>query len=516
MPRVRMPARSFYDREHEVKGTMDMGLLYPVLCEEIYPGDTFEDDVEGIVRAEPMLKPVMHEINCYLRAFFVRDWTIMEDFEEMISAGPSGESTVEVPFNPEMTVSEGSLCDWLRINPGEYPAGYFSMLPIYGYNKIVNDHYVNLNTLPDGVDIDSTELFRVNWERDFFTSGLPWAQRGPQVIMPLGTSAPVINSSDGALSAFKLYNSSGNLIGTSSGSDLGVADGNVYASSNQSAGTSSAFAYTKLSADLSSSTGLSVNAWRQYLQVQAWMELNALGGPRYPELVLQHFGVVTPDARLERAEYLGSVKMPIIVSEVLQTSSTDSVSPQGNLSGHGIAAAVRRLLRKRSFTEHGWLYVLMSIVPRSGYQQGIPLEYFRKTHLDFMWPLFTRLGMREVPIKALYTGAYLLNGEVVSPDTPNAVWTPVSNPDKTFNYQTIYNELRYKTNSVHGKMRSSLSFWHLNRIFSEEPVFNNEFVSCYPSKRIFEVPSEPAFEVQLVHKLKAYRELPKDVTPWHF
>lgn len=514
MPKIRMPARSYYDRTHEVKGTMDMGLLYPVLCEEVNPGDTFEDSVEGLIRAEPMLKPVMHEINAYIRAFFVRDWTIMDEFESMISAGPDGESTDEVPFNPAVTVAEGSLADWLRINPGVYPADYFSMLPVRGYNKIFNDHYRDQNTMPDEVDLDSFDMQRVTWERDFHTSGLPWAQRGPQVMMPLGVSAPVI--SDGLVPT--MTSASGDL--TNRGlSNSQVSGLNAVTLAGSTSGSTQLLHWgnqTGLKADLSSVSGIAMNAWRQYLQVQAWMELNALGGVRYPELVLAHFGVVTPDARLDRAEYLGGVKVPIVVSEVLQTSQTSQDSPQGNLSGHGIGAAMRKLMSKRSFTEHGWLYVLMSIVPRSGYQQGIPLEYFRKTHLDFTWPLFTRLGMREVPIKSLFTGVYLKDGQVVSPDTPGAVWTPVSDPDKTFNYQTIYNELRFKTNSVHGKMRSSLSYWHLNRIFAVEPVFNNEFVTCNPSKRIFEVPSEPAFDVQIIHHLHAIRELPKDPTPWHF
>ena len=428
MPKIRMPARSFFDRTHDVKGPIDLGKMYPVLHEEIMPGDTFSDVSELLIRMQPMIRPILSEMTAYLRVFFVRDWTIMDKFDEMISMGPDGESDVTVPMNPaNYTVEEGGVWDWLNVNPGVYSEGQFSLLPLRAYNKVYNDWYRPQNQVPDEVDLDDNTMKFTTWERDLITQTLPFVQRGPQVVMPLGTSAPVAvfggSSYAGSLSVATPDRSKGY-------ASLLPKNGFVYAGEP---GATLDWQFNEpqqgqLYADLSNAAGIPINDWRNYLQVQSWMELNALGGVRYPELVLAHFGVVTPDARVERAEYLGSMKVPIIVSEVLQTGQTTADSPQGNMAGHGIGANSRGLF-KRSFTEHGWLIGILTVVPKSGYQQGIPLEYQRESALDFPWPLFTRLGLRDMPIKTLFTGAYLKDGEVVSPGTTGAVWTPVENPN---------------------------------------------------------------------------------------
>ena len=521
MPKIKMPARSFYDRTHDVKGDIELGKMYPVMHEEIYPGDTFSDVSEMLIRVSPMIRPIMHEINAYVRFFFVRNWTISDNFDEMITRGPNGESSEVNPMNSaSYTVGEGSVWDWLNVNPGVYDANQFNLLPLRAYNKVYNDWYRPQNQVPDEVSLDDNTMKYTTWERDYFTSALPFTQRGPEVFMPLGTTAPVdflYQKTESATPA-KTY------LRTGSQSDYGLNSAIYTSTTDGTAGSSTGWtnigtSYTQITAqaDLAQTSGISINDWRMYLQVQAWQELNALGGVRYPESVLAHFGVVTPDARVERAEYLGSMKVPLRISEVLQTSATEAgVTPQGNLAGHGIGAN-RRGIFKRSFTEHGWIIGILTVVPKSGYQQGIPMEYQRKSALDYMWPLFTRLGMREIPIKTLYTGAYLKDGAVVSPGTTGAVWTPVSNPDETFGYNTIYDELRYKSNSVHGKFRSNLAFWHLNRIFATKPTLSQTFVECHPdTDRILEVSTEGFAQVQIVHRLKCYRQLPKNPTPWHF
>ena len=528
MPKIRMPARSFFDRTHDVKGPIDLGKMYPVLHEEIFPGDTFSDVSELMIRMQPMIRPIATEMTAYLRVFFIRNWTIMDKFDEMISMGPDGESDVTVPMNPaNYTVEEGGVWDWLNVNPGVYAEGQFNMLPLRAYNKVYNDWYRPQNQVPDEVDLDDTTMKHTTWERDLFTQALPFTQRGPQVVMPLGTTAPVIGTgmslgltdgttnygltNDNNSGLFSLTTQYGKTLPSSRGSTVTVMPSNT-----ANMGITTDPTKSGLMTDLSQASGIPINDWRNYLQVQSWMELNALGGVRYPELVLAHFGVVTPDARVERAEYLGSMKVPVIVSEVLQTGETTETSPQGNMAGHGIGANSRGLF-KRSFTEHGWLIGILTVVPKSGYQQGIPLEYQRESALDFPWPLFTRLGMRDMPVKTLFTGAYLKEGEVVSPGTTGAVWTPVDNPDETFGYYTIYDELRYKTNSVHGKFRSDMAYWHLNRIFKDKPALSKEFVECRPqTERVMAVPSEEDATIQIVHRLKGYRELPKNPTPWHF
>lgn len=520
MPKIKMPARSYYDRTHDVKGDISMGLMYPVLHEEIIPGDTFELSDEILIRMAPMIRPVMHEMTAYLRVFFVRDWTIMDDFEEMISAGPDGQSEITVPMNPDDYIVEvGSVWDWLNVNPGVYDAGMFSMLPLRAYNKVYNDWYRPQNQVPDEVDLDDNTMKRTTWELDYFTSALPFTQRGPQVVMPLGTFAPLYLNTDinpGNVGGDDPTQGYVAVMNTYSGDGILKVPHTLEIKNNRvKADGMSGTLQPNLFADLSSVSGVPINDWRNYLQVQSWMELNALGGVRYPELVLAHFGVVTPDSRVERAEYLGSMKVPVVVSEVLQTSQSTEYSPQANMAGHGIGANARRLF-KRSFTEHGWLIGILTFVPKSGYQQGIPMEYQRQSALDFPWPLFTRLGMRDIPIKALYTGAYLdAEGNLTTPD--NGTWTPVNNPNETFAYNIIYDELRYKSNTVHGKFRTDLSFWHLNRLFKTKPVFNKDFVECKPNtERVKEVTTESDAFVQILHRLKCYRELPKSPTPWHF
>lgn len=516
--RVRIPARSYFDRTHKCAGSMDMGYLYPVCIDEIYPGDTYRDRTESLVRFEAMIKPMMHEFNLTLHWFFVRDWTIMENFEDMIYAGIDGESAVTVPFNTSsVTITQGSLGDWLGINPGEYAADYFSMLPFRVYNKIYNDWYRNEFTETTELSLDNMTLQKRNWERDQFTSGAPNAQVGPQVALPLGTYAPVVQLSNSLLgfttdgtnpgnhTLSKVYNAGG-------GFDANYV---LWDAANRTSATDGTIRYTGgLHADLSNSTAASVQSLWLAEKLQVWQMKNQAAGVRYVEGTKMHFGINTPDARVERAEYLGGGKSPVIISEVLQTStSTGSGTPQGNLAGHGITANITNGF-KRTFSEHGFIMCIASLMPRTLYAQGIDPMFFRKDHLDFMTPEFSRLGYRPIPIKWLYTGAYLKSGAVVDPSTTGAVWTPVTDPDKTFCYAPIYNELRYKPSTIHGTFRGNESYWTEARIFATEPVFNNDFVKCTPSKRGFAVPTEPALKCEFLHHLEAFRELPKEGTPW--
>ena len=510
--RVRIPARSYFDRTHTWSGSMDMGYLVPVCCDEIYPGDTFRDRTESLVRFEAMIKPMMHEFNVTLHWFFVRDWTIMEGFEDMIYAGVDGESEVTVPFNDaQVTITQGSLGDCLNINPGVYAKGYFSMLPFRVYNKIYNDWYRNMYTEPTEVDLDSMVMQKRCWERDMFTAGTPYAQRGPAVALPLGSVAPVV--SNGEQPTF----SSDAGQGLSNRGLVNTINYQWLAISGTTAGTSGKMIFgdeSGLKADLSGATAATVQSLWLAECLQKWQMKNMVGGVRYVEGTKMHFGINTPDARVERAEYLGGGKSPVVISEVLQTSETQSSgTPQGNLAGHGISANITNGF-KRTFSEHGFIMCIMSVMPRTMYAQGIDPMFFRESHLDFMTPEFARLGYRPIPMKWLYTGAYIKDGEVVDPSTTGAVWTPTSDPDATFNYNAIYNELRYKPSTIHGNFRGNESYWTEARIFSSTPAFNDAFVKCTPSKRGFAVPDEPGLKVQVLHHLEAFRELPKEGVPW--
>lgn len=522
--RVRIPARSYFDRTHTWSGSMDMGYLVPVCCDEIYPGDTYRDRSESLVRFEAMIKPMMHEFNVTLHWFFVRDWTIMEGFEDMIYAGVDGESTVTVPFNDDqVTITQGSLGDYLNINPGVYAKDYFSMLPFRVYNKIYNDWYRNMYTEPNEVDLDSMVLQKRCWERDMFTAGTPYAQRGPAVALPLGSVAPVVGNGSSLGLTDGTNNYSLIRVPTSGQTYSNVGGYNATVGSSGSSATGGSASILGLSTDptksgmqvdLSGATAATVQSLWLAEQLQKWQMKNMVGGVRYVEGTKMHFGINTPDARVERAEYLGGGKSPVIISEVLQTSETPtSGTPQGNLAGHGISANVTNGF-KRTFSEHGFIMCVMSVMPRTMYSQGIDPMFFRESHLDFMTPEFARLGYRPTPMKWLYTGAYIKDGEVVDPSTTGAVWTPTSDPDVTFNYNAIYNELRYKPSTIHGTFRGNESYWTEARIFSSTPAFNDAFVKCTPSKRGFAVPEEPGLKVQVLHHLEAFRELPKEGVPW--
>ena len=332
--KVRIPARSYFDRSHTWSGSMDMGYLVPVCCDEVYPGDTYRDRSETLVRFEAMIKPMMHEFNVTLHWFFVRDWTIMDGFEDMIYAGVDGESDVTVPFNSsQVTIAQGSLGDYLNINPGVYAKGYFSMLPFRVYNKIYNDWYRNMYTEPDEVDLDSMVLQKRCWERDMFTAGTPYAQRGPAVALPLGSCATItgtipVMTENGRLAVASGYNGTNYGLQISQGTGDNEHRTGITVDGSTITGSSGAGSYlggtafadaTQVSStayvDLSTATAATVQSLWLAEQLQKWQMKNMVGGVRYVEGTKMHFGINTPDARVERAEYLGGGKSPVIISE---------------------------------------------------------------------------------------------------------------------------------------------------------------------------------------------------------
>ena len=228
-------------------------------------------------------------------------------------------------------------------------------------------------------------------------------------------------------------------------------------------------------------------------QIQKWLERNARSGVRYTEFLRSHFGVSPRDDRLQRPEYVGGSKSPIIVSEVLQTSETGT-SPQGNMAGHGISASSTYCGKYRA-TEYGVMMGIMSIMPRSMYQQGINRQWMRKTKYDYYFPEFANLSEQAVKNYELY----------VSGDN--------TADDLIFGYQGRYDEMRTKQNMVCGQMRNTFSYWHLGRIFSSQPALNSSFITCVPRKDIFAAPSEPGLIVQIANLIKAWRPMPISQIP---
>lgn len=367
---LKRPRSNVFDLSHERKLSMNMGDLVPIMLNEVVPGDKFQIKTEILMRMAPMLAPIMHRVNVYTHYFYVPTRLIWSDFEEFITGGRLGpQPDVPGPVPPYGIRSDasnhsrmltGSLADYLGIPPNRItsPMVYdnlkFSTLPFRAYQLIYNEYYRDQNLEPEipislssGEELKSTQtrealliLRKRAWEKDYFTSALPWPQRGGDVHMSLGSSAPIVFDKTTGYNQH-LVTTNGTVIAPSNTNLQAASDPNEGGHTAIKAGTQTANIdpNNTLYADLSNAQGSTINELRRALRLQEWLEKNARSGGRYIEQILSHFGVRSSDARLQRPEYLGGGKTPLKISEVLQTSETDATA-QGNMSGHGIATGV--------------------------------------------------------------------------------------------------------------------------------------------------------------------------------
>lgn len=508
-------ARNLFDLSHENKLTCEMGKLVPILCEEILPGDTFRVSTDMVVRMAPMLAPIMHNVNVYTHFFFVPNRLIFDKWEDFITGGADGSDSTVAPYmtTPSGGFAVSSLADYLGVPTGVGNAK-ISALPFRAYAKIYNDYYrdenlqteVSLSTAAGADTTTSTALLTRCWQHDFFTSALPWTQRSTTgaVKLPLGSTAPVKGTGQGlgitdgtysgtlsnqhtstnAVYALGIHHDVYDPVGTSVTSN--------YESTNRATvGVVTDATKSGLVADLSTATAADINDIRYAFQVQRFLEKMARTGARYTEVILSHFAVKSSDSRLQRAEYLGGGRSPIAISDVLQTSADDDQpTPLATMAGHGYSAQ-RSHQFKRFFEEHGWLIGIMSIMPRSTYQQGLAKKWTRDTRFSYYWPVFSHLGEQAIHNREIYLQGTAADAGI-------------------FGYQPRYQEYRKRYSEVHGDFRSSLDFWHLGRVFTQLPVLNSDFVKCVPSTRIFAVTSgTDHMWVDLYHKIKALRPIPK-------
>lgn len=545
--RMKRPRRNAFNLSYESKLTLNMGELVPIMCMPVVPGDKFRVKTESLVRLAPLVAPMMHRVNVFTHYFFVPNRLVWSDWEDFITKGVDGD---DVPVFPKFALNtnyyptllnkglfrDGSLWDYLGLpsikgigssvdsnaspNSVAVPASGFkvSALPFRAYQLIYNEYYRDQNlTGPVDFSLSSGEigsaelelllsLRRRAWEKDYFTSALPWLQRGPEVTVPVqgaGGSMDVVYDQDGSKrQVWRDYE----------GRDFGY--GVAYP--NQFVATTSETLETAYSVAVDGGVnnrgpeldpngtlkvnvdemGININDLRTSNALQRWFERNARGGSRYIEQILSHFGVRSSDARLQRPQFLGGGRMPISVSEVLQTSSTDETSPQANMAGHGISAGINNGF-KHYFEEHGYIIGIMSITPRSGYQQGVPRDFTKFDNMDFYFPEFAHLSEQEIKNQELF----------VSDDA--------AYNNGTFGYTPRYAEYKYHQSEAHGDFRGNLSFWHLNRIFEDRPNLNTTFVECNPSNRVFATSEteDDKFWVQLYQDVKALRLMPKYGTP---
>lgn len=504
--KVRKPRRSNFDLSHEVKLTTEFARLTPFLCMEVMPGDTIRLSSQIFARMAPMIAPIMSRVDVYTHFFFVPNRLLWDNFEKFITGGEDGTEAPVAPccscwaLDDDNLREVGSLADYLGVPTNKKKHNYvgkISVLPFKAYQKIYNDWYRDQNLeeeIPLFTEVDGWHgtgntmdekywpLFQLRqraWQKDYFTSALPWAQRGPEVNLPMNAEN----------ATFDVRVDSSNRSSVTSPLPLGIGrEGEICDADD----TSPVTLLGTNNSPIRNISGPTINELRRSIRVQEWLEKNARGGSRYIEQIFSHFGVKSSDARLQRAELLGGGKSPILISEVLQNSQTtqgEEGSPQGNMSGHGVTAQATHSF-KRFFEEHGFVIGIMSVMPKAAYQDGLPRMFTRFDKLDYPWPEFANLGEQEILNKELYL------------ETPNA--------DAVFGYAPRYSEFKYFPSSVHGDFRESLDFWHLGRRFAEQPNLNKTFITPDVSdlNRIFAVDKGDHFWIQVYNGITAKRPLP--------
>lgn len=473
------PGRSVFNLSYDKKFDGDMGYLYPVMCDEVVPGDVVRVGNQTVIRFQPLVAPIMHEINVYAHYYFVPYRLLDDDWEEFISGGVQGDSTAVLPrWNPTNT-AKGSLWDYLGFPVGINPAGALPLdFPRRAYNFVYNEYYNDQTLNEGGVPLTNENILKRAWEKDYFTSALPFQQRGTAPALPIsGTTNAEWNIS--------------NFGSLNTGNTLRILVGSPNKINAESSAAANAMQgiFNNNTVDFGDAATFDVSDLRLAFQVQRWMERNARSGVRYTEFLKAHFGVSPRDERLDRPEYIGGTKAPVIVSEVLQTSSTDSTTPQGNLAGHGISAS-GNIAGTYRVQEYGLIIGLMSVMPRSAYQQGINRQWLRRSKFDFYFPEFANLSEQPVETAEIYASSVEAQNLTV------------------FGYQGRYNEMRSKSSMVCGNMRDTLDYWHLGRKFTGTPLLNKSFIDCDASKRIFAVPSEPGLIINCGNIFHAVRPLP--------
>ena len=481
-----MPGRSVFDLSYDKKMTADMGYLYPIMCDEVVPGDKWEIGNEIVIRFQPLVAPVLHEINAYVHYFFVPYRLLDDTWEDFITGGVDGDSVAVLPRWDPTNYGVGSLWDYMGFPAGIKPTGRLPLdYPRRAYNLIYNEYYRD-ETLVDEVALTSETIKKRAWEKDYFTSALPWQQRGTAPALPIsGTAfadysdAHIESATPGGTLSVSTV-SANNTLYIQGGGGTGINNMHGFLNDNE--------------VDLSSATTFNVADLRLAFQIQKWMERNARAGVRYVEFLGAHFGVHPRDERLQRPEYLGGSKNPVIISEVLQTSSTDTESPQGNLAGHGISVG-QTFCASYFAQEFGLIMGVMSVMPKPAYQQGIDRQWLRQTRYDFYFPEFANLSEQAIERVELYASAVEAENKTI------------------FGYQGRYDEMRVKRNMVCSLMRTDFNYWHMGRIFSSAPALNETFIDCDATKRIFAAPSEPGLIIDVGNRIRAIRPMPIQSEP---
>lgn len=546
--------RTKFDRSHVYKTTFNSGKLIPVFVDEVLPGDTTRMSINYFARLATPIKPIMDNIYLDWFFFFVPNRLVWDHWQNFCFEQENPDDSTDYVIPAIMANSNknntyvGSLWDYfgLPVNTSNTIAGV-SALPFRAVYLIWNEWFRDEN-LQKSVKIqkgDTNEILdssrvsdQPSWlfksgtgifpgypcpprgkRHDYFTSALPWTQKGPGVSIGLAGTATLVdpspvsgyfvqqsNNSLGAAQFQKdggvrnVYTGSGTL-SYGGGYDVSIAGHSINGSgiATVTAQPGSSWLSKSAYADLDSSSVFTINSLRTAFQMQKFYERLARGGSRYTEVLRSFFGVISPDARLQRPEFLGSFTKMVNVNPIAQTSATDDTSPQGNLSAYGVTASKFHGFTK-SFVEHGYIIGFVCARADLTYQQGINKMWLRSTVYDFYWPTFAHLGEQAIELREIYA-------QGTEADTT------------VFGYQERYAEYRYKPSQITGKFRSSvtggnLDVWHLSQFFSNAPTLNEEFITENPPiKRIIAVQDEPEFLLDIGFRYTTVRPMPMFGTP---
>lgn len=529
LPQVSVP-RCAIKRPSTYKTTINAGLLYPIFVDECLPGDTFTLDASILARLTTPITPFMDNLVLDVHFFAVPLRLVWEHWQAFCGEQetPGAITSYSVPFLKvgASGAPVGSLADYFGLPTGiQWSDHDVQALPFRAYNLVWNEWYrdeniqnpVTVDTGDNSVDVSTFNLLPRGKRKDYFTSALPWPQKGAAVGMSLTGTAPVVG--DGEFLKFQ-FGTRANDTGYLNVKPSTEANGSYldplkfnHASWSSTVGNNLMFPTDSKDSHLlaafdSGNASFTINALRQAVALQQLLEKDARGGTRYTEILRAHFGVTSPDARLQRPELLGSFSVPLALHTVPQSSGTgtSSSTPQGNLSAFGVASGSARAFSK-SFVEHCIVIGLASVRSDLTYQQGIPRMWSRSTRYDYYWPSLSSLGEQAILNKEIYA-----QGQKVK-DSDGALVD-----DKVFGYQERWSEYKYGYSKVTGELRStyaqSLDYWHLAQKFDELPTLSDAFIrENPPMERVLAVQDAPQFILDSYFDLSCVRPMPLYCVP---
>lgn len=548
---LRRPKRNKFDLSRVNKLTCEAGEIVPFFLEECIPDDSFKLATANRIRLAPQVLPLMHQIDVSMYWFFVPTRLLWPNWEEFITGGKGGTSAPIIPYfnfgqgtsSFKKTAGVGMLSDYLGIPTnaastvaGVMTANSYNFLPFAAYVKIYNDYFRDQNftdelpfELEDGyqslgnvVDSNITSCvetiygfisshntaaprpwqriyggcFLASWKKEYFTSALPNTQRGPIVNIPLGDTAPVVL---GDTTSEPISLRSSNVPETQ---NRGVYHSTGVLGSKVSVGTvidPTGSNYRELMADLSGATNTNIIELRRAFRIQEFLERMNAGGSRLTEMIYSMFGVKSPDARLQRAEFIGASHNPVLVDAVYQTSASQENSPLADFAGKAISVGGQKPVSYYC-KEHGYILGLMVIRPRPEYQNITRRHWLHGLtgKFDYFWPILAHIGDQEILNRELFAG-------------PN-----ISNLNEPFGYVPRYQEYRFAPSETHGEMQTALKYFHMNRIFDTLPVLNQQFMNCDPRTDMFTVADGEVshhYWCEILIGCQAKRPIPKFGTP---